>query len=415
MALALRYAARSDIGLGRYVNNQDSGYAGPHLLAVCDGMGGHAAGDIASSLALGRLVALDGEGHGTEAPTLLEQAIAAANDDLRQRVLTEPTLHGMGTTTTALILHGDRIGLAHIGDSRCYLLRQGKLIPLTRDHTFVQSLVDDGKITIEEAERHPQRSVITRVLTGDPHDTADLSVRETEVGDRYLLCSDGLTGVVSEATLAEALTDIDDPGNCAETLVSYALRGGGADNITCIVAYVVDATLAEADSVPEVVGSAAVHGTISLPAATDSPAAKAAALDRSLPEAAADVTPDEPARNHRRWLRAVVGLVTLGLTVGIGYGLYSWSQRQYFIGADGDQVAIYQGLPQDIGPLKLSHPLERNLIPLADLPQFSADQIRATITTDGLLAARAKIAVLQAQTCDSAPIGAAAAAGCSNR
>ncbi|MGL5828746.1 MAG: PP2C family protein-serine/threonine phosphatase, partial [Angustibacter sp.] len=155
--LALRFAARSDIGLGRYVNNQDSGYAGSHLLAVCDGMGGHAAGDIASSLAVARLVALDGESHGAEAADLLKTAVLQANADLQERIELEPQLRGMGTTTTALLLHGDRLALAHIGESRCYQLRAGEFIVLTHDHTFVQSLVDDGKITAEEAERHPQR------------------------------------------------------------------------------------------------------------------------------------------------------------------------------------------------------------------------------------------------------------------
>src|SRR6476620_11850844 len=137
MAVALRYAARSDIGLGRYKNNQDSGYAGPHLLAVCDGMGGHAAGDVASSIALAQLITLDGDAHGGDDLARLAATIRTANAALYDRVHAEPTLAGMGTTTTALVLHGQRIALAHIGDSRCYLLRVGEITRLTHDHTFV--------------------------------------------------------------------------------------------------------------------------------------------------------------------------------------------------------------------------------------------------------------------------------------
>src|SRR6476469_2173543 len=162
MPMAFRFAARSDIGLGRYTNNQDSGYAGPHLLAVCDGMGGHAAGDVASSVALAQLVVLDGELQGGNALGQLESTTRAANAAINERVHAEPDLAGMETTTTALVLHGQRIALAHIGDSRCYLLRGGEITRLTHDHTFVQRPVDEGKITEDEAERHPQRSVITR-------------------------------------------------------------------------------------------------------------------------------------------------------------------------------------------------------------------------------------------------------------
>ena len=228
MAIALRYAARSDIGLGRYTNNQDSGYAGPHLLVIADGMGGHSGGDVASSITVGRMVALDGESHGGDALALMARALREANAELARRAAADPALAGMGTTTTALMRYGNKLALAHIGDSRAYLLRDGDLTRLTRDHSFVQSLVDEGRITAEEAETHPQRSVVTRVLTGDPDDEPDLSVREARVGDRYLICSDGLTDVVRDTTLAEALATRDSVTEGIATAPALLARAAAA-------------------------------------------------------------------------------------------------------------------------------------------------------------------------------------------
>ncbi|WP_426564329.1 PP2C family protein-serine/threonine phosphatase [Angustibacter sp. McL0619] len=400
MAVALRYAARSDIGLGRYKNNQDSGYAGPHLLAVCDGMGGHAAGDVASSIALAQLATLDADSYSGDDLARLAERIRAANRALSERVHAEPELAGMGTTTTALVLHGQRLALAHIGDSRCYLLRGGEITRLTHDHTFVQRLVDEGKITEDEAERHPQRSVITRVLTGDSEDDADLSVREARIGDRYLVCSDGLTAVVRDATLAEVLDEHDDPATAAQALVDLALRGGGADNITCVVAHVVDASSGQASSVPEVVGSAAVRGTVQ-PTDASTPAAKAAALDRQVTDDEADDVPAvaEPPSRARRAFRVVAALVVLVVLCAGGYAAYSWSQQQYYVGASGDQVAIFRGLPQDIGPLRMSHVYEKQDLALSDLPEYTSEQVRGAITVDDLAAARTKVAELRTQAC----------------
>jgi protein phosphatase len=421
MGIALRYAARSDIGLGRYSNNQDSGYAGPHLLAVCDGMGGHAGGDVASSTALGQLVSLDGESHGGDAVALLSQTLRHANAELRHRVEHEPRLAGMGTTATILMRYGSKMALAHIGDSRAYLLRDGELTRLTKDHTFVQSLVDEGRITEEEAAQHPQRSIITRVLSGDPDDEPDLSVREARLGDRYLVCSDGLTAVVSDTTLADALAEHDSPAACAEALVQMALRGGGPDNITCVVAHVVDASTGDASTLPEVVGAATVHGTVRMPAATSSPAARAAALsrpagtdqghddDRADPDEVSGVGPPASAR---RWVfRGLATLLVLGLLGAGGYAAYAWSQRQFFVGADSGQVAIYRGLPQDIGPVHLSSVYERQDVALSALPTYSQEQVRSAITADDLADARTKVSELrqQALDCPATPFPAASA------
>ncbi len=403
MAIALRYAARSDIGLGRYTNNQDSGYAGPHLLVIADGMGGHAGGDVASSVTVGRMVALDGESHGGDALALLAATLREANTELRRRTADDPTLAGMGTTTTALMRYGNKLALAHIGDSRAYLLRGGELTRITHDHSFVQSLIDEGRITAEEAEHHPQRSVVTRVLTGDPDDEPDLSVREARVGDRYLICSDGLTDVVRDATISETLAEHADPAGAADAFVAMALRGGGRDNVTCIVAHVVDVAR-EADvgtTTPQVVGAAAVHGTVTSSAAPSTPAAKAAALERAT---SADEAPPDPAlaiappASKRRWaLRSLLAVLVAALLAGGGYAAYAWSQHQYYVGADGTQVAIFRGLAQDIGPVHLSNVYERAPLPVASLPQFSREQVDQTITADDLADARTKVAALQAE------------------
>ncbi|NAZ78035.1 SpoIIE family protein phosphatase, partial [Kineococcus sp. T13] len=412
MAIALRYAARSDVGLGRS-SNQDSGYAGPHLLVVADGMGGHAGGDVASSLAVGELSVLDGESHGSDdAAQHLHDALEAANEQLRRRVEQEPELAGMGTTVTAVLRAGSRLVLAHIGDSRGYLLREGRLTQLTKDHSYVQSLLDEGRISAEEAERHPQRSVIMRVLTGRSDDDADVSVREARPGDRYLLCSDGLSGVVSHETLAETLGAGLDPDATCERLVELALRGGGPDNVSCVVADVVELGGGPPPSTtPQVVGAAAFHRPRRSSAA-GTPAARAAALRSAPEESGDDAEDDHPAssgpgareRRRRRW-RWVAGPVLLALLlVAGGWAGWRWSQQQYFVGVDAARVAVYQGLTQDIGPLRMSHVLERSDVAVADLPTTYAGEVQARMTASSLAGARSTVEHLReiAQACRAA-------------
>src|SRR3954471_24176562 len=237
MSLVLRYAARSDRGLIRG-NNQDSVYAGPRLLAVADGMGGHAAGDVASKVVIAALQHLDDDTPSGDLLQSLREAVFDGSEHLREMIRDAPQLEGMGTTLTAILFAGGRLALCHVGDSRAYLQRDGVLTQITHDDTFVQTLIDDGRITPEEANSHPQRSLLLRALNGQEVEP-DLSMREVRAGDRYLLCSDGLSGVVSEETLAEAIKD-PDPQSGADRLIELALRSGGPDNITVIVADVVE-------------------------------------------------------------------------------------------------------------------------------------------------------------------------------
>src|ERR1700749_260472 len=239
MTLVLRYAVRSDVGLLRE-GNEDSAYAGPRLLAVADGMGGHAAGEVASSLTIASMAKLDSEPPGGDLLAELASAVAAANARLQEMIIANPAVEGMGTTLTALFWSDGHAAGCHIGDSRGYLLREDELYQITHDHTLVQSLVDEGKISVDDVSTHPQRSLLLRALDGRSVAEPDLSIHDSQAGDRYLLCSDGLSGVVSDETLRETLATIEDPEAVARQLIELALHGGGPDNITCIVADVVD-------------------------------------------------------------------------------------------------------------------------------------------------------------------------------
>ena len=385
MSTALRYAARSDVGLVRS-NNQDSGYAGSHLLVVADGMGGHAGGDVASSVAIGRLARLDSETPASDIVATLEESVLEANQEILRRARDEPQLRGLGTTITALLRAEGKFALAHIGDSRAYLLREEETVQVTKDHTFVQRLLDEGRLTEEEAERHPQRSVLMRVLGDvDADPELDLSLRPAHPGDRWMLCSDGLSGLVSLDTIDATLKDVADPGECADALVQLALKGGGPDNITCIVADVVDLEdLPRGDeapsTTPQIVGSAARNRH--QPTAASGHAAKAAALTREEPEVPyedEDFSEEEPPRRSP-WPAFVVLVLLIALLGGLAWGGYTWSQRQFYVGTDGTRVVLYQGLAQDLGPISLSQELEVTDVELEDLPEITRQQVESTIS-----------------------------------
>src|SRR5918995_2886349 len=253
MPLTLRYVARSEVGLVRE-GNEDSGYAGPRLLAVADGMGGHAAGEVASSIAIEALSQLDGTSIASdgseERRTQLRTAIRDASARMRERIATDERLDGMGTTATAALWDGTNLVVAHVGDSRAYLLHRDELHRVTHDHTFVQSLIDEGKLTEDEAVVHPARSLILRTLDGRADPDVDVFTIEVEPGDRLLICSDGLTAVVRDETLAEVLTPRSDLTSTVERLVELAYAGGAPDNVTVILAEVlgVEAPPSRADT-----------------------------------------------------------------------------------------------------------------------------------------------------------------------
>ncbi|PWD43587.1 serine/threonine protein phosphatase [Gordonia paraffinivorans] len=361
MTLVLRYIARSDRGLVRS-NNEDSFYAGPRLLALADGMGGHAAGEVASQLVIRALSALDEDEPGGDLLGQLDRATRAGNEAIAAQVQESPELDGMGTTLTAILFAGSRIGLCHIGDSRGYLYRDGVLTQITRDDTFVQTLVEEGRITPEQAHTHPQRSLIMRALTGTEVEPT-LTMREARAGDRYLLCSDGLSDVVSEETIAETLGSIADPKECADRLIELALRGGGPDNVTVVLADVVDTEYG--DSRPIVGGAAGGNEEHYTPDPATA-AGRAAALrpppaEPQRPTVLADAVEEPRPRSPlRRWLVAGVVIAVVAALVAGVFVVRAIVRNNYYVAADsaGD-VLIYRGSPADVLSFSLSEPVTR--------------------------------------------------------
>lgn len=395
MTLRLRYAAKSDVGLLRE-GNEDSAYAGPHLLAVADGMGGHAHGEVASAGTIATLAPLDEEIPGDDPSAALERAVRQANDELRQMVEGDPSLEGMGTTLTAMLWTGEQAALVHVGDSRAYLLRDGELHRTTRDHTLVQSLIDEGRIDEEEAAVHPQRSLLLRALDGRTEVEPDLSTAEFREGDRYLLCSDGLSGVVSEDTLRETLNAGWDPERVVEQLIELANRGGGPDNITCVVADAVEA--AEGTVPPAVVAGAAAHAvepsddTISM----ETSAGRAAALMRDGgEEQGGEVAGPRP---RQRWPRILLFVVVLAAALGgVSYTVWHYARSQYYVGAHDGEVVIFRGVSQQVAGKSLSRVHSRTGLPLEKLPTFERSAVADNIQANSLNGAEAVVQRLRGE------------------
>jgi PPM family protein phosphatase len=380
--MRLVFAAATDVGRMRK-NNEDSYLSQKPVAAVADGMGGHSAGEVASAIAIEELAALRDRGpweNETAATDDLRQAILRANRRIRDMAASDRKLNGMGTTLVALLEDGDLVHLANIGDSRGYLLRQGELSQVTVDHSLVQELVDDGRLSPEDAERHPQRSVITRALGIDPEVEFDLFTYKLQLGDRLLLCSDGLSDVVEPTQIRNVLLRVRNPYEAAGRLIEVANQQGGPDNITVIVVDAVDEAAAEA--LEEETGDLPVgSGTGAMPAvdgeATGGRGGRAAraAKDRSV-------------AMHRRLQRVLlVGIVLLVVAAVLVAGR-SFLYSRYWVGFDGDSVAVFQGVPGDVAGLDFSRMVERTPVSRSQVPAGYAARLEDGVPADDLSDAR---------------------------
>ena len=399
MTLSLHYSAISDVGRVRR-ENQDSGYAGPWLLTVCDGVGGAVRGDLASSTAVRALRKLDQQ---PDDDILGQVAVAVhrADDRIAELVEEDPALNGTSTTATVALFDGSRFGFGHIGDSRAYLLRRGEMRQLTRDHTFVQSLIDEGRITEEQSRTHPHRNLILKALDGIRHEEPDLFEFPAEEGDRVLLCSDGACGTLTDNQMA-AILGSGNPDFAAVELVRASLEAGSTDNVTCIVAEVRQEAAPD-DLQPLLVGAAAElprraplggglfrgnrsgdTGEID-PVPADAP--PGAFPGDPLDDEAARYAPRPPGRFFvlRRVLVAAVLLGLAWIVIATGW---SWSQNQFYVAEDDGRVAIFRGVDADLPGISLSHAFEVSDVELTRLSDIEAEQVREGIEADDLDDAR---------------------------
>jgi serine/threonine protein phosphatase PrpC len=381
--MRLVFAAATDVGRMRK-NNEDSYLSQKPVAAVADGMGGHSAGEVASAIAIEELAALRGRGpweNETAATDDLKQAILRANRRIREMAAGDRKLNGMGTTLVALLEDGDLVHLANVGDSRGYLLRQGELSQVTVDHSLVQELVDDGRLSPEDAERHPQRSVITRALGIEPEVEFDLFTYKLQVGDRLLLCSDGLSDVVEPRQIRNVLLRVRNPDEAARRLIAVANEQGGPDNITVIVVDANDGSVVE-DYEDETGDLAVGSATGAMPAVTGDGAADG----RS--GRAARAAKDRTLAMHRRLQRVLLAGIVVLVVVAVLVAGRSFLFSRYWVGFDGDTVAVFQGVPGDVAGLRFSRMLEHSPVSRAQVPAGYAARLDDGVPADDLDDAR---------------------------
>lgn len=399
MAIKTVSFAASDIGRVRS-SNQDSGYAGVNLFFVADGMGGHAGGDIASAIA-SQHIALADEPLETsaEAEQKLIDYIYQAKQKIDASVKQHPAITGMGTTLSALMVTGTKVTIAHIGDSRIYLARDGVVKQITSDHTFVQRLVDTGRITEEEALTHPRRSVLMRVL-GDIEQfpEVDIDTYETKPGDRWMACSDGLSGVVPKQLMENILLSNEDAKEACELLVGEALEFGAPDNVTVVLVDVVDAK-DEIDFSPSrnLVGSAANEVVIEqrkgmqvlrllnpltlleLLQKPEDPVRFAPESEELLEKILKETKGRVRARKFRQIATylLLIGLAAYGVSLAVDY-----TQTRYFVGIDDGYVVIYKGIKEELGPFKFSSVYEVTGVTESSLTDFQREALERSISAE---------------------------------
>lgn len=339
------WGARSDVGLVRG-HNEDSFLLQAPLFVVSDGMGGHAAGEVASSIAV---ETIGRRAPGTADDVLLGAAVEAANDAVIHAAEEGIGKPGMGCTATAVLFERNRMAVAHVGDSRAYVLHHGTLVRVTHDHSYVEELVDSGQITADEARTHPSRSIITRALGSDPDMYADHFTLEVTDGDRVILCSDGLSSMIPDSEIEALAVSSATPQQAADNLVAAALTAGGSDNVTVVVVDVLDDGVAEAQ--------------------------------------------------RRRLLRralSVTGVIVAVLAVVVASALV-FVRSEWYLGVNGTTVGLYRGLNGEVLGIPLSELVGTSAVELADLPTSVQDQLRAGIRVESEEAGRAAIDAYHSQ------------------
>lgn len=428
--MLLNYSALSDVGRVRK-NNQDSGYAGPWLLAVCDGVGGAVGGEIASSTALGQIARLDTE-PGDDVLAAIAGSLHRAHDRIAEMVDEDSSLNGMSTTATVVVFTGDKLAVGHLGDSRAYLYRAGEIRQITHDHTFVQTLLDEGRITEAESRVHPHRNLILKALDAVQETDPDLFEIDLEVGDRILVCSDGASGVLDDDRLADIL-GTGTPDFAAVELVRASLEAGTTDNVTCVVGEVVaDEADVQADLQPLLVGAAAElprrkgfgSGALGHSIFRGHRSGDTGELDpipAEVPHAIAS-DPIDP-ESHRYALRppgrfgALRALLRMAVVLGVLWigaaAAWHWTQQQYYVGEHDGHVAVFRGVEGDLLGLDLSKVYETSDVDLSRLGSYEAGLVREGIGVDGLDDAHETIANLAAhQTCTPTTTGAPGDGAC---
>jgi protein phosphatase len=399
----ISYAA-SDVGKIRS-SNQDSGYAGVNMFFVADGMGGHAGGDIASAITAQHVALADEPAESADqAEQRLIDFIWQANEKLGVSVAEHPDLAGMGTTFSGILVHGTKVSIGHIGDSRVYLARDGIVKQITSDHTFVQRLVDTGRITEEEALIHPRRSVLMRVL-GDVEQFPEIDVEtfETKPGDRWMVCTDGLAGVVPDGIMHRIMLSKSSVKEATDLLVGEALEFGAPDNVTVVLVDIVDAKEDVPASTKTFVGSAASEVVIDerkgrrilrilnpmtlieMLSKPEDPASFAPESEELLEK----ILKDTKGRIRNRRLRQIA---TYLLVIGVAsYGLYlgyEYTQTRFFVGVNDGVVVIYKGIKEELGPFKFSSVYELSNITIDSLTDFQREALERSIDAENIEDAR---------------------------
>ena len=380
MSLAFRFVIQSNVGVIRK-SNEDCGLGSQYLVAVADGMGGHAAGEVASSTVIQTV-----KENLSSLPKIADEysnwlvsTTNLAHSSIGDLIAADTEKRGMGTTFSTIAILENKIGIGHIGDSRIYRLRDDELKQISVDHTYVQSLVDSGEITTEEAAIHPRRNLLIRAIDGI-HDVAmDIDQLDAELGDRFLLCSDGLTGVISDNLIAQQLRNKDLTVAVAQ-LIELALAAGAPDNVTVAICEVIndDALLNEGFS-PIVVG--AIESNENVEAKNSKP-------------------------KKRVWLKVAAVLVLMFSTV---FSINAWINSQWFIGVSDGNVAIYQGINQQLGPISLSHLTMRTDLPFDSLSAIDSDAVSHGISISGVNSGLTIIEqmMIRSSLCENTPNGCA--------